>query len=66
MNSARMAIMREAMRDLIRIHLNFFHTMNLSVLHGFMNQRNEVSGRLFGRRENNTCCVNLHCLVWTG
>ena len=52
-NRAMIAMIREAMNDLRRIHLNFFQIMNLRVLQGFMNHRNEVSGRLERKRIKN-------------
>ncbi len=39
-------------------HLNLRHTMNLHVLHGFVNQKNEVSGRL--KRETNLVMIHSH------
>lgn len=40
-------------------HLNLRHTMNLHVLHGFENQKNEVSGRLRGLKRRNKSCDDL-------
>lgn len=31
----------------MKTHLNLRHTMNFIVLHGFVNQRKDVSGRLY-------------------
>lgn len=39
-------------------HLNLLHTMNLNVLYGDENQRNEVSGRLERERDRET--MDLH------
>ena len=33
----------------MKIHLNLRQTMNFMVLQGFINQKNEVSGRLWNR-----------------
>lgn len=35
----------------MKIHLNLHHTMNFMVLQGFVNQKNEVSGRLLENRD---------------
>lgn len=32
--------------EMMKIHLNLRQTMNLKVLHGLVNQKKEVSGRL--------------------
>lgn len=40
----RMTMMR--MRSPIKRHLNLRHTINFMVLHGLVNQKKEVSGRL--------------------
>lgn len=43
----KMSTMMRMMRPMKR-HLNRRHTMNFMVLHGLVNQKNEVSGRLLG------------------
>jgi len=40
----------------IKRHLNLFHTMNFMVLHGLVNQKKDVSGRLEHR---NSFCQTL-------
>lgn len=45
----RMARKRMTMMSRMRTmkrHLNFLHTMNFMVLHGLVNQKKDVSGRL--------------------
>lgn len=46
---SRMATKRTTMMRMMRPmkrHLNLFHTMNFMVLHGLVNQKKDVSGRL--------------------
>lgn len=45
----RMAMKRTTMMRMIspiKTHLNLLHTMNFMVLHGLVNQKKDVSGRL--------------------
>ena len=43
---ARNRITSIRIMDMMKIHLNLRHTMNFIVLHGFVNQKKDVSGRL--------------------
>jgi hypothetical protein len=56
---ARNRITSIRIMDMMKIHLNLRHTMNFIVLQGFVNQKNDVSGRL----EDKTSKIVQLCLL---